>query len=42
MTDNGDELVSLGDAPRIIMKVPPQEPCDSDDTIDAGEQDASE
>lgn len=44
MTDNDDELMPLEDALRIIMKVPPQQPCDKqptadgDDVVDSDEE----
>lgn len=49
MNGNGDEVMPLEDALRIIMKVPPQEPCDEDtptpdgdDFVDADEEDSGE
>jgi hypothetical protein len=39
MTDhNDDELMPLEDALRILMKVPPQEPCDEQPTADGDDQ----
>lgn len=37
MTDD-DELMSLDDALRIILKVPEQEPCDDRPTADGDDQ----